>query len=69
MTYLQVDLSRNNVFYQTERQDSLCMRVLKLSALQPQHTFDSIPAICSSPHLNKGTQIERYETYSDSHTT
>jgi len=49
MIYLQVDPSRNNVFDQTERQDSLCTRVLKLSALQPQHTFDSIPAKCSSP--------------------
>jgi hypothetical protein len=43
-TCLQEDLSRNNVFDQTKKQDSPCMRVLKLWVLQPQHTFDSTPA-------------------------
>jgi hypothetical protein len=42
--YLQEDLSKNNVFDQRKKQDSPCMRVLKLWVFQPQHTFDSTPA-------------------------
>jgi hypothetical protein len=75
--YIQEGQRRSNAFDQRKKQDSPCMRVLKLSVFQPQHTFDSTPAeykfassyvIQLTPIKHLGLRITKCGTYNDLHT-